>query len=250
MNILVIGDSCIDEFVYGKCERLCPEAPVPVFIPNKKIKNGGMAMNVYENIKSIGVSVDIITNTEIITKTRFVHEISNQLLLRVDSENKKFDKISDIDKIDFTKYNAVIISDYDKGFLTYEDIKKICELHEKVFIDTKKIINNYFEKSFFIKINEHEYLNNKKNNDYIDYLSNKLIITLGHKGCKFKERIFPVEKVEIRDMSGAGDTFLSALVYKFILTENIEKSIDFANMCSTIIVQQKGVNKIGDFLKL
>ena len=33
MKILVIGDSCHDVFVYGKCDRICPEAPVPVFTP-------------------------------------------------------------------------------------------------------------------------------------------------------------------------------------------------------------------------
>ena len=36
MNVLVIGDSCIDEFVYGKVDRMSPEAPVPVFQPVKK----------------------------------------------------------------------------------------------------------------------------------------------------------------------------------------------------------------------
>ena len=41
--ILVIGDACIDEFVYGKCTRLCPDAPVPVFIPLETIRNGGMS---------------------------------------------------------------------------------------------------------------------------------------------------------------------------------------------------------------
>ena len=51
-------------------------------------------------------------------------------------------------------------------------------------------------------------------------------------------------------MVGAGDTFISCLVYKFLLTNNIKESIRFANECSTIVVQQKGVSKIGDFLKI
>ena len=41
--ILVIGDSCIDKFIYGKCNRLCPEAPVPVFLPSEFTTNPGMA---------------------------------------------------------------------------------------------------------------------------------------------------------------------------------------------------------------
>ena len=42
MKILVIGDNCTDVFIYGRCERLSPEAPIPVFEPSKTITNDGM----------------------------------------------------------------------------------------------------------------------------------------------------------------------------------------------------------------
>ena len=38
MKILVIGDSCTDIFIYGEIDRICPEAPVPVFKPIRKTK--------------------------------------------------------------------------------------------------------------------------------------------------------------------------------------------------------------------
>ena len=43
MSILVIGDSCIDIFIYGDIDRVCPEAPVPVFKPTSQTENPGMA---------------------------------------------------------------------------------------------------------------------------------------------------------------------------------------------------------------
>ena len=52
MKILVIGDSCIDKFIYGSCERICPEAPVPVFNPLSSTENIGMAGNVKNNLES------------------------------------------------------------------------------------------------------------------------------------------------------------------------------------------------------
>ena len=55
---------------------------------------------------------------------------------------------------------------------------------------------------------------------------------------------FPVEKVEIRDVSGAGDTFLSGLVSEYLLTKDIKKSIIFAQQCATIVVQKPGVSTI------
>ena len=62
MKILIIGESCMDIFHYGICKRLTPEAPVPVFNSTNIIKNGGMAMNVYNNINILVKNVDIHTN--------------------------------------------------------------------------------------------------------------------------------------------------------------------------------------------
>jgi len=249
-KILIIGDSCEDVYVYGKCDRLCPDAPVPVLIPQKTVKNGGMAMNVYENIKSIYKHVDIITNKKIITKTRYVDEKTNQMLVRIDSEQTSLKRITDLDKLNFDDYSVIIISDYCKGFLEKEDIEYICNNHKNVFIDTKRILGPYCYNAKIIKINEVEYNNNLKSHIDLAPFHEKLIVTLGNKGCKYKEKIYPVEKVEIKDMTGAGDTFISCLVVKYITEMDIEKSIEFANKCSTMIVQHKGVNKIGNFLQI
>jgi D-beta-D-heptose 7-phosphate kinase/D-beta-D-heptose 1-phosphate adenosyltransferase len=247
-RVLIIGDSCKDIYIYGKCERLCPDAPVPILIPIKQVENGGMAMNVFDNIKSIYEDVDIITNKKIITKTRYVDVKTNQMLVRVDSENTLLDRIDDLDKIDFGKYDVIVISDYCKGFLDIDDIKFICDNHENVFIDTKKIIGDYCLNAKVIKINELEYNNNLKAHVEIEKFNHNLIVTLGGKGCKFGGVMYPVDNVDIKDMTGAGDTFISALVVKYITNRNITESIKFANECSTIIVQHKGVNKIGDFI--
>ena len=53
-NILLMGDSCVDEYQYGTCDRISPEAPVPVLNFTKSIKVLGMAGNVYNNLKTFG----------------------------------------------------------------------------------------------------------------------------------------------------------------------------------------------------
>ena len=88
MNILVIGDSCIDIFRYGKVERLAPEAPVPVIIPEQETSSPGMAGNVVRNIDALGHKVDFITNNNEIKKIRYVCSKYNHLLLRVDEGDK------------------------------------------------------------------------------------------------------------------------------------------------------------------
>ena len=68
MKLLVIGDSCIDVFRYGKVERLAPEAPVPVIVPEREESTPGMAGNVVRNLEALGADVNFITNTTEISK--------------------------------------------------------------------------------------------------------------------------------------------------------------------------------------
>mgnify|MGYP003627862029 CR=1 FL=1 len=245
MKILVIGDSCKDVHVYGVSERLCPDAPVPIFVPIFEKINKGMAGNVYANLLSLGVECDLITNEKEITKTRYVEEKTNYIIIRVDSGEEKIDRVVGLEKINFSTYDAVVISDYNKGFLTIDDILFISQHHSMIFIDTKKALGDWVKNIKFIKINEIE---RRRSNHYlgVNPLREQLITTVGSKGCEYREELYPVEKVEIKDLSGAGDSFLSALVYKFLKTKNMDESLKFANTCATKVVQQKGVTLIND----
>jgi len=243
VKFLVIGDSCTDVFVYGYCDRMAPAAPVPVFVADKEKSNMGMAGNVYKNMLSLGVECDLITNKTQITKTRYVENKTNHMIMRLDSGEGSVDRIEGIEEIKYDDYDAVILSDYDKGFLTTEDIREISRLHPLVFLDTKKLIGDWAKDITYIKINEVEY--EKTKHTLSDWCDEKMIVTLGSRGCRYKDKIIGVIKVEIRDLVGAGDTFLASLVYNFVKRGNIYVAIDFANECATQVVQQRGVNTIG-----
>ena len=244
MKILVIGDSCTDVFVYGQIDRLCPEAPVPIFQPVSQKENGGMARNVKNNLVALGADVHIISNDNGMKKVRYVDTNSNQMIMRLD-ENDVCGRIENLRDMSFSDYDAIVISDYNKGFLHVDDIQYICEKYEDVFIDTKKEIDNWIMNVKFIKINSIEYNNNvkyiKKNNNW---LNDKLIVTRCKYGCEFNGNIFDVENVPIKDVSGAGDTFLSALVVEYVKSQDIIKSIRFAQKCTTMVVQKQGVTTV------
>lgn len=240
-TILVIGESCRDIFVYCDSTRLCPEAPVPVLNVIHERENPGMAGNVRRNIESLFKKVDICTNDDWydITKTRYVHEDTNHMFFRVDSTQ-------DIQRVDVKKinldYDFIVISDYNKGFLSEDDIEYICSRHSNVFIDTKKIIGDWISKAKFIKINDYEY---KKSEKFLtEEIKSKIIRTMGGLGCDYLGQRYPTKNVEVEDVSGAGDTFLAALVVKFIKTNDIIKSITFANECASKVVAKKGVSII------
>ena len=244
MKILVIGDSCTDVFVYGQIDRMCPEAPVPIFQPVSKKENGGMARNAKNNLVALGADVHIISNDNGMKKIRYVDTNSNQMIMRLD-ENDVCSRIENLKDMSFSDYDAIVISDYNKGFLQVEDIQYICEKHNRVFIDTKKEIDDWVMDADFIKINSIEYNNNvkyiKENNNW---LKDKLIVTRGKYGCEFNGNMFDVEDVPIKDVSGAGDTFLSALVVEYVKSQDIIKAIRFAQKCTTIVVQKQGVSTV------
>ena len=206
-----------------------------------------MAGNVVENLRALGVrKTELITNNEQIQKTRYVETKSNQMLLRVDG-NDKVSNSFDYRKVDFDSYDAVIVADYDKGYLTYQDIGKIGENSKLSFIDTKKTIGSgdYFKDYTFVKMNEEEWDNCvSKGAIYSDW-KNNLIVTMSERGCMYDEKRYPVDNtIEVRDLSGAGDTWMASFVMKYVETSNIDTSIIFANDNATIVVQKRGVTTI------
>ena len=239
-NILVIGESCMDVFHYGSCLRLCPEAPVPVFSSHSIEKNGGMAMNTYNNILSLGGSVNIVTNHnwKDITKTRFVDRRTNHMFMRLDENDLNFDACN-LKMIDYSFYDAIVVSDYNKGFLSKDQLVTISQNSKLSFLDTKKILGPWAMDFDFIKINNSEF---EKSKDFLDKtLLDKLIVTQGPHGCTYGGVKYPVQPVEVKDTSGAGDTFLSGFCVEYCESQNICQSIRFANECATKVVQKIGV---------
>lgn len=256
-SVLVIGETCEDRFMHGYIERISPEAPVPIFKTDVKpfiITNPGMAGNVAENTKhSFNMFTMVLSNEEPIVKTRFVDYRSGQMVLRWDEHdickpvnreplsrllnNKWRNPDGQKGSINF---DAIIISDYCKGFLEEDMIRYICENNTNVFLDTKKKLGDFAKDADFIKINELEY---RKNHDYLDSngFKDKLIVTLGSKGCKYKDKIYEVEQVPVKDVSGAGDTFIAGLVRGWLDTNNINSAIDLAQKVTTLVVQQPTV---------
>ena len=239
-KILLIGDSCIDRYHYGECDRLSPEAPVPVLRHIETAEEPGMALNVRENLKAFPIEVDVVTNAALITKERFVDIKSKQHMLRCDfGENEKLDPMSLEQQrlCEPSLYDAVILSDYNKGFLSVDVIRSLMKKRRPntpIFVDTKKRDLSVFE-NCIIKINEFEYervLNKGTSND--------VVVTLGQNGAKWKQKTFPTKKVEVFDVSGAGDTFLASLVYGFVKSNCMETSLKFANKCASIVVKKSG----------
>jgi D-beta-D-heptose 7-phosphate kinase/D-beta-D-heptose 1-phosphate adenosyltransferase len=229
-NILLIGDDCKDVYQYGTVDRISPEAPVPVFVPSREETQPGMAGNVCRNLEALGCNVNYLHGKTSV-KTRLIDSRSKQQLVRIDqdvaSKPIRFD--SEIPAV----YDAVVISDYNKGTVDYELIATVRDLHPgPIFVDTKKTDLQQFH-GCIVKINELEY-------SRLVTECRDLIVTLGKHGARYQGKKYAAGSVEVADVCGAGDTFLSALTFGYLAYKDMELAIQFAIEASSITVQHIG----------
>ena len=231
-NILLIGDDCRDVYQYGTVARISPEAPVPVFKFDHEKTKPGMAGNVYENLIKFNCQINYVYDRTS-TKTRLIDQRSGQHIVRIDNDvtSQPIRLASD----NFSTYDAIVVSDYNKGTVDYELIESIRRLYSgPIFVDTKKTDLARF-RGCFVKINALEFSMAKT-------LPDNLIVTDGHRGANYQGRNYPAQEIEVVDTCGAGDTFLAALAYGYLNNDNnIELAIEFANRAAAITVQHSGV---------
>lgn len=245
-KILVIGELCIDRFVYGDVKRLSPEAPVPVFNEIEIIENKGMSGNVLENIKVLYDDCEIVHwhQKENITKTRYVDLKSNHMFIRIDDEKIPCDGITYLSpehRKTITESDVVIISDYNKGYLNNDIIKSISEISKLTILDSKKVLDySTIINIDFIKLNYNEYLNNRH---LCENFTEKFIITKGKEGAVYKGILYESKNPQQTiDVSGAGDTFMASFIVKYLQNGSIEESIEYANLVCSDVVNKKGVS--------
>lgn len=230
LKVMLIGDSCVDEYHYGTIDRLSPEAPVPVFVKQREEIKQGMAANVANNLEKLGINVVKYLGLPS-KKIRMIDLKSQQHVLRVDQDIQS-QSLSINTEFDFA-VDAIVISDYDKGFVSYQLIEHCIKTALPVFVDTKKTDLAKFAGAF-VKINNSEFQKIKSTVE-------NLIVTLGERGVQYQGKIYPAPRVEITDVCGAGDTFLAALCYQYLQTQDIDRAIEFAVRAAAVTVKHIGV---------
>lgn len=189
LNVLIIGDVMIDSYLWGKVNRISPEAPVPIVAVSKKERRLGGAANVALNIQALGANpilcsvigvdiegqafMDLLKNQKLsqkgilksrdritTVKTRVIG--NNAQLLRVDEEVEEEITAGETQQlltlisyiINHDKIDVIIFEDYNKGLITPKLISKVVELAKSKGIPTcvdpkKKNFNSYKGVSLF-----------------------------------------------------------------------------------------------------
>lgn len=299
VKILVVGDIMLDRYWWGNVERISPEAPVPVVHLKKTSLVAGGAANVAANIAGLsaeplligligedqeakllssllekaGISAEnliALPNCQTIVKTRVVAH--SQQIVRVDQESRLKLSAADEEVIwDKIKKNVeavdlVLLSDYNKGILTENLLKRlityVSETAKLVIVDPKgKNFNkyrgasiltpNFKEFSATLGFDEFDSVDlNIHGRQLIDRLDLKaLLITQGEEGMTLIEKgkdllYLTAQARKVFDVTGAGDTVIAALAAGLAAGLNFSESARIANIAAGLVVEQIGTSTI------
>jgi D-beta-D-heptose 7-phosphate kinase/D-beta-D-heptose 1-phosphate adenosyltransferase len=292
MNILVIGDIMLDINYESIINRTAPEANIPIYnITNTNYILGG-ASNVAQNLKYLGVNVELISiigndyyggilkkilDDKQITNNIFVdsrkttqkHRIfnNNTISVRYDIEdtydisNELSDKIINYVK-EKKNIQAIIISDYNKGLLTSQLCKELISYANDnniyTFIDPKIKNVEKYQNCFCFKPNLVECkiitgINQTEANEIknmFKIIKQKIncentIITCGENGIYINDisnHFIHKDKIDVIDVTGAGDIVLTVLTYIFLKTKDLALACNIANC-----IAGKSVQTIGNY---
>ena len=233
-KILVVGDACVDQYIFGLCTRLNPESAAPLLSQTHTETKMGMALNVAANISALNAFCDVLVPEQKSIKTRYIDQRTGQQLLRVDQDSIVVPlSLEELQSKDLEQYSVIVVSDYNKGYISDELLRYLDQLDITVFVDTKKTDLAQYQNLIFK-------LNNKERNQLQSHPDN-LIVTLGERGAEYCGKIYSTPTVRVNDVCGAGDMFLSAVAVKYLESHSIVDSIRYANRAAGIAVQHTGV---------
>ena len=299
VKILVVGDVMIDRYWWGSVTRISPEAPVPIVKLEKMSTTAGGAANVAANLAGLGVQpflfgivgddeearllAQLLTDTGITehflvplsdrkttVKTRIVAH--SQHLVRIDQETT--DQISDADADRILPritsllpdVDAVIISDYAKGFLSDHFLTNLIAMirssGKELFVDPKGRDFSRYTGATVITPNKREAaeacglemetdgLVSRAGDTLLENLSlSALLITEGEDGMTLFESGAVTEHFDslaqnVYDVTGAGDTVIATFAAAAAAGQTFLEAAKLANIAAGLVVGKIGTTVI------
>ena len=292
-KIAVVGDFMIDHYIWGSCERISPEAPVQVVGVSYESTLLGGAGNVINNLIALESEVSVYTvlgkddnaqkaiqlleesgaicqaiiNEATRKTTRKSRVIaSNQQIIRLDDESKtdisshSAKGLLDELKKYIRDYDAILLSDYNKGVLTVQltqDIISLAKSHNLlILVDPKGKDYSKYRGATLLTPNKKE-ASLATDIEIIDSPTLKAagfkikddldltygVITLSEEGIAiFDDEFYMIPTVarEVFDVTGAGDTVLASLGVALSSGLSITEACEFANKAAAVVVAKVG----------
>jgi D-beta-D-heptose 7-phosphate kinase/D-beta-D-heptose 1-phosphate adenosyltransferase len=242
MRIAVLGDPMLDYYHFGHVDRLSPEAPVPVFVEDKMDLRDGGAGNVVANLAALGCTpFPVFPPAPYTMKHRYL--VGSQQLFRVDRDQDHSRHEHAIDWKGVTDWDAIVISDYGKGWCTrarcQEVIQTAATLDIPVVVDPKGLHWDKYAGATIVCPNQRELIQG------YDEHAGHILHKQGAKGMTLiypdrTEKYFAARARQVFDVTGAGDTVVAVLAAALAVRAELAIAAELANIAAGVVVGQVG----------
>jgi D-beta-D-heptose 7-phosphate kinase / D-beta-D-heptose 1-phosphate adenosyltransferase len=246
-HIAVVGDAMVDHYEFGRVERICPEAPVPIFIPESRENRPGGAANVVRQLIQLGCQAYQAFAPQFSVKTRYM--AGNHLVLRMDEDHFTSPLQEDVEGVSkylasIKRLNAVILSDYDKGWLSYEMcVAVISAAHKRgmpVVVDPKGREWDKFVGCDLICPSTSDGFTGCAHSDFPDILWKR-----GAEGMMLRARglgpvVIPTVARRVYDVTGAGDTVVAVVAAALAVGASKLEAATLAALAAGYVVGEVG----------
>jgi bifunctional ADP-heptose synthase (sugar kinase/adenylyltransferase) len=255
VKVAVLGDPMLDYYHFGRVERISPEAPVPIFIEEKIDLRDGGAGNVVANLSALGCSpIPIFPPAPHSTKHRYL--VGSHQVFRTDRDvdHGRHDGVDFAPQgaLDFSDAQALVISDYAKGWCTRARCQRYIQIARSlaipIVVDPKGKLWHKYEGADVICPNEREFT---ERDNIHNWVWPNIIHKRGPNGLEwirpdadypdqFRISIFPAEARHVFDVTGAGDTVVAVLAAALAIRCEIGPAAQLANIAAGIVVGEVG----------
>jgi D-beta-D-heptose 7-phosphate kinase/D-beta-D-heptose 1-phosphate adenosyltransferase len=247
-KILVIGDPMMDVYHFGHVDRISPEAPVPIFVQDRRDALGrarldyrpGGAQNVVMQLQALGCQVDDAYKSTWTRQPKWTEKhrymVGHYQLFREDIDRHVPNTVPALEG-----FSAVIISDYAKGACTFdvcqEAIHGAFNLKIPVIVDPKGSDWDKYRNATVICPNEQEL-----DIPYAirDRLESELVIKMGAKGLHYHGHLYPATAKHVFDVTGAGDTVTAVIAACLAVGMTLPEACPIANAAAGYVVGEIG----------
>lgn len=246
-RIPVIGDAITDHYVFGKLTRICPEAPIPVFVKERdEIRSGGAA-NVSRQLKALGCEPIEVFGANRSIKTR--HMVGSQMVgIRIDQDRYSTFTLADqravMQLIESEKPDVVILSDYGKSWVNRLTVECVLPVPWTI-VDPKGTDWTKYHGCRVLCPNEQEW----EAVDCEQPFATTIVAKHGSKGLAIVEKLpdgsqtaelFPAKAKRVYDVTGAGDTVVAVLGATVAAGGSLQDACRLANLAAGHVVGEVG----------
>lgn len=255
LHVLVIGDAIEDHYIFGRVDRICPEAPVPVLVAESTAVHDGGAAHTTNQVAALAGTVSSLFAWPKSVKLRYM--VGAHMLMRLDNDEKP--SMTTEETIEtwesqtasrpIKELDALILSDYGKGLLD----ERLCQyfiafakrLGARVFVDPKGSDWSKYRGADWICPNELEWAARTSDTCRAQVLQKR-----GAKGLKIDNTEFPSSARAVFDVTGAGDVVVAIFAMAIAAGADSSTAAQLANIAAGWSVSHVGAVCIGaDTLK-